>query len=68
MKGYFVVYLNNGYQFDFDRQCNQVGHSTNNVMVFKHVDREANTERVLAIIPNASILYVRNWLKEEEGE
>lgn len=68
MKGYFVVHLNNGYRFDFDRQCNQVGHSINNVMVFKHVDREANTERVLAIIPNTNILYVRNWLKEEEGE
>lgn len=68
MKGYFVVYLNNGYQFDFDRQCNQVGHSNDNVMVFKHVDREANTEMVLAIIPYANILYVRNCLKEEEGE
>lgn len=68
MTGYFVVDLSNGYRFDFDRQCNQVGHSNNNVMVFKHVDREANTERVLAIIPYANILYVRNWLKEEEGE
>lgn len=68
MKGYFVVYLNNGYRFDFERQCNQVGYSDNKVMVFKHVDKEANTERVLAIIPYVNILYVRNWLKEEEGE
>lgn len=66
MKSYFVVYLNNGYRLDFDKQCNHVKYADSKVMVFNRVNEEKKTERILAIIPYENIAYVAN--NEEEDE
>lgn len=65
MKSYFVVYLNNSYRFDFDKQCNNVKYASK-VMIFNRINEEKKTERVLAIIPYENIAYVTN--NEEEDE
>ena len=66
MKGSFVVYLNDGSRFDFEKCCNQLSYTSEKVMVFKEVDNETKTERTLAVIPYSSIMYVLNNKKEDE--
>lgn len=66
MKGYFVVYLNDGFRFDFNEQCNQVDYSDSNVMCFRRIDSKNDTKRLLAAIPYENIKYVLNVEKDEE--
>lgn len=66
--GHFVAYLNDGFRFDFNEQCNAVDYSDNNVLVFKHYYDDKNY-RTLAVIPYSSIKHVLSVVKEdEEGE
>lgn len=66
---YFVVYLNDGYRFDFNEQCNSIDYSNNNVMVFKHYYNDDKNYRALALIPYSNIKHVLSVKKdEEEGE
>lgn len=58
MKEYFAVYLKDGNRFDFDKRCSIISFTDSNVMVFKEVDKKAETEMVLAVIPYSSINYV----------
>lgn len=68
MEGYFVVYLNDGFRFDFNELCNQVDYSDPNLMCFRHINKEKNTARLLAAIPYSNIKYVLNVEKDEDEE
>lgn len=68
MESYIVVYLNDGYRFDFNEQCNQVDYSDGNLVAFRHVDEEKNTNRLLALLPYSNIKYVLNVEKDEDEE
>lgn len=66
MNRYYVVYLNNGYRFDFDKKCDQLDYSDPNLVAFRHIDEGARKSILLAAIPYSNIAYI--LFKEKEGE